>query len=89
MIISAWGSLRVARRWVTSAATHSGKSVVVGAEPERYVYLADGTCLNAEIIRQGYGFAYVKYPFSRMEEYRRLERTAREEGRGLWHQSEP
>ena len=49
----------------------------------RYVYLADGTCLNAEIIRQGYGFAYVKYPFSRMEEYRLLERTAREEGRGL------
>ena len=55
----------------------------------RYVYLPDGTCLNAEIIRQGYGFAYVKYPFSRMEEYRLLERSAREGERGLWHQSEP
>ncbi len=55
----------------------------------RYVYLPDGTCLNAEIIRQGYGFAYVKYAFSRMEEYRLLERAARKEGRGLWHQSDP
>ena len=52
----------------------------------RYVYLPDGTCLNEEIIRRGYGFAYVKYPFSKMEEYRLLERTAREESRGLWRQ---
>jgi endonuclease YncB( thermonuclease family) len=28
-----------------------------------YVYLMDGTFLNAEIIKQGYGFAYTKYPF--------------------------
>lgn len=28
-----------------------------------YVYLQDGTFLNAEIIKQGYGFAYTKYPF--------------------------
>ncbi len=55
----------------------------------RYVYLPDGTCLNAEIIRQGYGFAYVKYPFARMEEYRLLERAAREKGRGLWHHRDP
>jgi len=50
----------------------------------RYVYLEDGTLLNAEIIRQGYGFAYTKYPFGRMNEFRRLERKAREKGRGLW-----
>jgi micrococcal nuclease len=50
----------------------------------RYVYLPDGTLLNAEIIAQGYGFAYTKYPFSRMKEFRRLERLARREGRGLW-----
>jgi micrococcal nuclease len=49
-----------------------------------YVYLEDGTLLNAEIIRQGYGFALTRYPFSRMEEFRRLEREAREERRGLW-----
>ena len=49
-----------------------------------YVYLEDGTLLNAEIIRQGYGYALTRYPFSRMEEFRRLEREAREGRRGLW-----
>jgi len=49
-----------------------------------YVYLEDGTLLNAEIIRQGYGFAYTKYPFRYLEEFRQNEREARENGRGLW-----
>ncbi len=49
-----------------------------------YVYLSDGTLLNLEIIRQGYGHAYVKYPFSRMDEFREAEREARSAGRGLW-----
>jgi micrococcal nuclease len=49
-----------------------------------YVFLEDGTLLNAEIIRQGYGYAFSKYPFARMEEFRRLEREARENRRGLW-----
>jgi micrococcal nuclease len=49
-----------------------------------YVFLEDGRLLNAEIIRQGYGFAYTKYPFRRMEEFRQLEREARQAGRGLW-----
>ncbi len=49
-----------------------------------YVYLKNGTFLNAEIIKQGYGFAYTKYPFRYMEEFRQYEREARENGRGLW-----
>jgi micrococcal nuclease len=49
-----------------------------------YVFLEDGTLLNAEIIKQGYGFALSRYPFARMEEFRRLEREAREQRRGLW-----
>lgn len=49
-----------------------------------YVYLKDGTFLSAEIIKQGYGFAYTKYPFKYMEEFRQYEREARENGRGLW-----
>jgi endonuclease YncB( thermonuclease family) len=49
-----------------------------------YVYLADGTFLNAEIVRQGYGFAYTRFPFTYLEEFRRLEREAREAKRGLW-----
>jgi len=49
-----------------------------------YVYLEDGTFVNAEIIRQGYGFAYTQYPFKYLEEFRAYEREAREKGRGLW-----
>jgi micrococcal nuclease len=49
-----------------------------------YVYLTDGTFLNAEIIRQGYGFAYTRFPFRYQEEFVRLERQARTERRGLW-----
>jgi micrococcal nuclease len=50
----------------------------------RYVFLPDGKLLNAEIIAQGYGHAYTRFPFSRMEEFRALEREARETNRGLW-----
>ena len=49
-----------------------------------YVYLIDGRLANAEIIRDGYGFAYTKYPFSKVDEFRALERDARNSGRGLW-----
>ncbi len=49
-----------------------------------YVYLSDGTLLNAEIIRQGYGFAYTRFPFRYQAQFVRLEREAREGGRGLW-----
>ncbi len=50
----------------------------------RYVFLPDGTLLNAAIIVEGYGHAYTRYPFERMEEFRALERQAREKERGLW-----
>jgi len=53
----------------------------------RYVYLPDGKLLNAEIIAQGYGFAYTNYPFGKMEEFRKLEREAREASRGLWSEA--
>lgn len=49
-----------------------------------YVYLRDDTFLNAEIIKQGYGFAFTKYPFKYLEEFRKYEREARENKRGLW-----
>jgi micrococcal nuclease len=49
-----------------------------------YVYIEDGTFLNAEIIRQGYGFAYTRYPFKYLDDFRQYEREARENDRGLW-----
>ncbi|WAC08954.1 MAG: thermonuclease family protein [Thermodesulfobacteriota bacterium] len=49
-----------------------------------YIYLSDGTFLNAEIIKQGYGHAYTKYPFKYLEDFRKYERESREKRRGLW-----
>ncbi len=49
-----------------------------------YIYLEDGTFLNAEIIKQGYGFAYTKFPFKYMEELRKYQQEAMENERGLW-----
>ena len=53
-----------------------------------YVYLEDGTFLNAEIIKQGYGFAYTKYPFKYLEEFRQYEREARSNSKGLWKENQ-
>lgn len=49
-----------------------------------YVYLEDGTFLNAEIIKQGYGFAYTRFPFKYLDEFREYEKQARESKLGLW-----
>ena len=49
-----------------------------------YVYLMDGTFLNAEIIKQGYGHAYTKFPFKYLEQFKEYEKEARENKRGLW-----
>lgn len=75
-----------------------GKDVRLEFGPERFdsygrllafVYLPDGSMLNEEIIRQGYGIAMLRFPFK--QEYRdrfvAAQHTARKEGRGLWSQS--
>ncbi len=50
-----------------------------------YVYRApDGLFVNAEIIRQGYGHAYTKYPNQHMAAFRQLEKFARNAKKGLW-----
>ena len=55
-----------------------------------YVYRAtDSLFVNQEIVRQGYGHAYTRYPFKYMEQFREYERLARESGRGLWRQALP
>jgi micrococcal nuclease len=50
-----------------------------------YIYTGEGRCFNALIIREGYGFAYTRFPFQFMEEFRSLEQEARAEKRGLWN----
>ena len=50
-----------------------------------YVYRApDGLFVNLEIVRQGYGKAYVKYPFEHMALFQHYESRARSSGKGLW-----
>ncbi|HSX01043.1 MAG TPA: thermonuclease family protein [Candidatus Saccharimonas sp.] len=50
----------------------------------RYVYLPDGTLYNAELIRDGYGFAYTVFPITKLDDFRALEADARSHNRGLW-----
>jgi micrococcal nuclease len=49
-----------------------------------YVYLTDGTFLNAEIIKQGYGHAYTAFPFKYLAQFRQYEKEARASKRGFW-----
>ncbi|AMV24005.1 Thermonuclease precursor [Gemmata sp. SH-PL17] len=77
-----------------------GESVYLelDAKPDKYgralafVYRApDVLFVNAEIIRQGYGFAYTRFPFDDdlMKQFRAHEKSAREAGRGLWGSADP
>ncbi len=51
----------------------------------RYVYVGD-LFVNAEMIKQGYAYAYTKYPFDSklMEEFKQYENEARKNEVGLW-----
>ncbi|MBP7767034.1 thermonuclease family protein [Candidatus Saccharibacteria bacterium] len=55
----------------------------------RYVYLPDGRLLNSEIIREGYGFAYTSFPFTKSAEFKAHEISARHNNRGLWADCKP
>ncbi|HEU4333665.1 MAG TPA: thermonuclease family protein [Candidatus Eisenbacteria bacterium] len=49
-----------------------------------YVYLEDGSFVNALIVEQGYGWAYTRFRFRHADLFRRLESEARSAKRGLW-----
>jgi micrococcal nuclease len=50
----------------------------------RYIYLPDGTLVEARLIGEGYGFAYPFFPFEKVEQFVELEKQAQAAGRGLW-----
>lgn len=50
----------------------------------RFVNTEGGTFLNAEMIKQGYAFAYTIFPFAYLDEFRQLEHDARAKRKGLW-----
>lgn len=49
-----------------------------------YLYLEDGTFINAEIIEQGYSEVYTAYPFKYMKEFQAYEEQAKEARKGIW-----
>jgi micrococcal nuclease len=55
----------------------------------RYVYLPNGTLLDEKIIRQGYGFAYLDFPFSKKTEFAAAEQAAQADRAGLWAACHP
>jgi len=55
----------------------------------RYVYLPDGTNLNLKLIREGYGFYYPYFPFSKSNEFAAAQKLAQSETRGLWGNCQP
>lgn len=55
----------------------------------RYVYLPDGRLVNAEIIKQGFGFAYTSFPFEKLEEFKNYQTEAQAKKLGLWGSCQP
>lgn len=53
-----------------------------------YVHLEDGRILNEEVIFQGYGKAYLGFPFKYRRRYVLLQADARVNQRGLWRRAE-
>ncbi len=50
-----------------------------------YVYrVPDGLFVNLELVRQGYGKAYIKYPFEYMPLFQNYEDIAKSVSKGLW-----
>ena len=43
----------------------------------------------AEIIKQGYGFAYLGFPFSKSDDFRRYQSEAMQANKGLWGSCTP
>lgn len=50
----------------------------------RYVYTPDDELLNTTLIKEGYGFAYTHFPFTKKLEAIQLEATSKKERKGLW-----
>ncbi len=55
----------------------------------RYIYLPDGTLLDKKIISDGYGFAYLSFPFSKKAEFAQAQQAAQTAKLGLWAACHP
>jgi micrococcal nuclease len=50
----------------------------------RYVFLEDGTLINAKLVEEGFAFNYMYEPFQFMKQFDYLEKQAKENRLGLW-----
>lgn len=50
----------------------------------RYVFLEDGTLVNAKLIAEGYAYNYIYQTFQLMKQFDYLEKQAKEKQLGLW-----
>lgn len=55
----------------------------------RYVYLPNGTNLDELNIREGYGFYYPYFPFTKSAEFAAAQQQAQAESKGLWGNCHP
>jgi micrococcal nuclease len=55
----------------------------------RYVYLPDGTDLNAKLVSEGYAFYYPYFPFTKSEEFAADQKAAMALHKGLWGNCRP
>lgn len=55
----------------------------------RYVYLPDGRLVQAELVKNGYGFAYTDFPFTKSDEFVRHHEEAKATTKGLWGNCQP
>lgn len=52
-----------------------------------YVYL-DDAFVNAEVIKEGYGYAYTRFPFQFLQDFVTYQEEAKQAARGLWANAE-
>ena len=50
----------------------------------RYVFLEDGTLVNAKLVAEGYAYNYIYEPFQFMKQFDYLEKQAKENQLGIW-----
>jgi len=55
----------------------------------RYVYLPDGRLVAAELIKNGYGFAYTDFPFTQSADFVTYQDEAKTASKGLWGNCKP
>lgn len=55
----------------------------------RYVYLPNGILVNEALVREGYGFYYPYFPFTKSEQFAAAQASAMNTQKGLWSNCHP